>query len=87
LSLFSITSLRAFDALDALLELDPAAVVPLDRGETVDDCLQHAPQADAVVGLFELGPQSIAGERAERSLDRVLPDLQLDGQLALFPAP
>jgi hypothetical protein len=86
LSLFSITVLRAFDTLDALLELDPAAVFPLDRGETVDDCFQHAPEADAV-GPFELGSQSVAGERAERGLDGVLPDLQLDGQLALFAAP
>src|SRR5205085_4774361 len=80
-------SLGAFDALDALLELDPVAAFPLDRRETVDDRLQHASQTDAVVGTFELGPQSVAGERAESGLDGVLPDLQLDGQLTLLSAP
>src|SRR5207253_7158635 len=78
-------SLGVFD-LDALLELDPAATFPLDRGKTIDDSLKHPPQADAVVGTLELRPQSFAPERAERSLHGVLPNLQLDGQLA-FPAP
>src|SRR5206468_12646365 len=82
----SSASLGALDGLHALLELDPLAPFAFDRGEAVDDSLEHAPQADAAVGTLELRPQTPAAERSEDRRDGVLGDVELDGQGAVIPA-